>query len=321
MPSGTAVIMLDECFREAVEQLVIGPLREQDWTVHSRFRDRPYEGTQLLSVLKTAQIAVIGTEVIDRVVIQNATGLKLICCSGGGVDHVDLSTAQQRGITVTHAPMANTNAVAEFAMALITDRMRRISESCEAVKEGRWPLLVGRHCRTTTLGVVGLGRIGRLTAKKAVGMGFRVIGNDVDPGESCPGVRLVDMDTLLAESQVIVVHVPLTEFTRNLVSYNEFAKMRNAPFLINVSRGGVINEDALIDALERDLICGAALDVFSQEPLPPNSPLRKLGTGELLLTPHMAGSTEEAVMRVGETIHSQLVAFLRGETPPFCATV
>ena len=309
-------IRLAECFQEEISQYLIAPLREKGCTITERFMEHPLEEQQLIDALQGYTIAVIGTEDISRRVLEQ-TKLSMVCCSGGGLNHVDLKAAEALGIMVTHAPLANIHAVAEFAAAVLLDRMRRVTECRRAVENGSWPLLVGKYSGRTTVGIIGLGNIGRLAARKISGIGFHVIGYDVIRGEDSPYFEFVDMQQLLERSNAILIHIPLTAQTRGMIGEKEIAAMRNRPCIINLSRGGIVDERALVKALQEKRISGAALDVFEHEPLAESDLLCSFGEETLLLTPHVAATTRDAVACVSETISKQITSYLEGAEPPF----
>jgi len=242
----------------------------------------------------------VGSEMIDK-----ASELKAIGRAGVGIDNVDLDAATARGIAVFNSPGGNTIAAAEMTMALMLSLIRKIPAAEQSVRDGKWDRAVfkGNELKGRTLGLIGAGRIGGEVATRCQAFGMDCIVYDPyltqDRAEAI-NVRLVDLDNILDNADVISIHVPLTDETRGLLDGEAFSRMRNGVFVINASRGGVIDEPALADALKSGEIAGAALDVYEQEPLPDDSPLRDVPN--LVLTPHLAGSTAEAQVAVAREI-------------------
>jgi len=233
-----------------------------------------------------------------------------------GVDNIDLEAASERGIAVFNAPEGNTVAAAELTMALILTVVRRVAEADRSIREGRWnrSAFRGVELRGRLLGLVGAGRIGGEVARRCRAFGMDVIGFDpylaAETAEVL-GVRLVELDRLIDEADVITLHVPLTEETRGLIDEAVLRRMKRESFLVNASRGGVIDEDALAQALTEGWIAGAALDVYATEPLPADSPLR--AAPNLVLTPHLGASTREAQVEVAREVAIKLKAALLHE--------
>ena len=313
-------ITLGPEFRDAVETTLLPALEDGLLKADCRFQDDPPDLETVMERLARASAAVVGTESIPRSVIEASESLEIICCSGTGTDGIDHEAAKKHGVWVTHVPDGNTLAVAEYTVALLFDRLRHVSASCAAVREGRWPLMVGSSFASITVGIVGFGRIGRTVARLLEPLGMSLLVYDVvapSSGSSSPAVSVVELDTLLRRSDAILLHVPLTAQTAGLISRREVDKMELQPILINVARGGVVDTVALEEALRRGQIRSAALDVFAEEPLPLDNPLRSFPTDRLLLLPHAAAATAEASARTIETVRDQLLAWSRGEIPKY----
>ncbi len=227
---------------------------------------------------------------------------------GVGLDNIDLPGCEARGITVIPATGANARAVAEYVIGTMLSLLRGAYASTADVAAGKWPrnaLSQGLEAHGRTLGVVGFGGIGRLAAQLARGLGMRVVGSDaaLPPGHPIwgeAGAEPLPLDDLLAQADVVTLHVPLTPETRHLLDAARIDRMRAGAVLINTSRGGIVDEAALADALRAGRLRGAALDVFEQEPLPAGSPLAQ--APNLILTPHIAGLTQEANTRVSDMV-------------------
>ncbi len=255
-----------------------------------------------------------GTQV-TAAVIAAGSKLKIIGRAGVGVDNIDVPSATKAGILVVNSPEGNTIAAAEHALTLMMGLSRYISEANTSVKSGEWKRqqFVGVEVYKKTLGVVGLGRIGSHVAHVAMAMGMKIIAYDpyisLERAQQM-GIRLVDFKALVQEADYITLHIPKTPETTHLFNAETFDLMKPTARLINCARGGLIDEQALCEALEAKKIAGAALDVFTSEP-PTDSPLFKLGK-EILLTPHLGASTEEAQANVAIDVAEQIRDVLLG---------
>jgi D-3-phosphoglycerate dehydrogenase len=235
-----------------------------------------------------------GAKVTARV-LENPGQLKAIARAGVGVDNIDLVAATERGVAVLNAPAGNTVSAAELTMALILAMVRRVSEADAAMRKGTWAKLQGVELRGRTLGLVGAGRIGGEVAKRCRAFGMYVIAYDpylTDERAAELDVQRGTLDEVLEKGDIISLHVPLTDATKNMISTDALARVKKGAFLVNVARGGVVDEAALAKALESKHLAGAALDVYANEPLEKESPL--LNAPNILLTPHLGASTSEA---------------------------
>lgn len=252
---------------------------------------------------------------VTAALIAAADSLKVIARAGVGIDNVDVAAATQRGIIVVNAPTGNVSAAAEHTLALLLALARHIPAARQTLAQGGWNrnAFMGVELRGKTLGLIGLGRVAGQVAARVLGLNLRVLA--YDPYVSADyagniGVELVDLDRLLAESDFISVHLPLNEATRGLLDARRLAQCKPGVRLINTARGGIIDEEALLPALDSGHVAGAALDVFTQEPLPPDSPLRT--HPRLIVTPHIGGSTAEAQDQVAIDAAEQVVDVLAG---------
>lgn len=250
----------------------------------------------------------------DAEVIAAGTKLQVIGRAGVGVDNVDLEAATRAGITVVNAPTGNTIAAAEHTIALLLGLARKVAAADASVRRGEWKRsqFQGVELRGRTLGIIGLGKIGMAIADRARAFEMRLLG--MDPYVSAEqaalhGVELVDLDGLLAESDAITVHVPLSRATRGLIGPKAIAKLRPGAFVLNVARGGIVDEAAVAEALHAGHLGGAGIDVFESEP-PIGSPL--LEAPNTLLTPHLGASTAEAQVLVAEEVADQVLDVLAG---------
>ena len=256
-----------------------------------------------------------GTKVTKDVIEAGKT-LKIIGRAGVGVDNVDVPAATRRGIVVVNSPEGNTIAAAEHALAMMLALSRHIPVADKSVKEGQWnrKAFTGVEVYKKTLGVVGLGKIGSHVATVARAMGMKLLAYDpfisTERAEQL-GCRLVDLDLLLREADYVTLHLPKTPETANLINPETLATMKPTARIINCARGGIIDEGALATALSEGNIAGAALDVYAEEPLGESSTLRSLGK-EIILTPHLGASTEEAQVNVAIDVAEQIRDVLLG---------
>jgi D-3-phosphoglycerate dehydrogenase/(S)-sulfolactate dehydrogenase len=253
------------------------------------------------------------TKVTARL-LEKAGRLKVIGRAGVGVDNVDLDAATRRGVVVMNTPGGSSVTVAELALAMILSLYRHVPAATASVKAGRWEKkkFQGREIAGKTLGVVGIGNIGSVLVDRALAMKMRVVAYDpfITPEAAAKlGATLVDLETVWREADVVSLHVPLTDQTRNLVDAATLAKLKKGAILVNCARGGIVDERALADALASGHLGGAALDVFEQEPPPQDHPL--LAQPAFVCTPHIGASTEEAQSAVAVALAEQLVAYLR----------
>ena len=265
-----------------------------------------YEGVMVRSATK-----------VTRRVIEAAGKLRLIGRAGVGVDNIDRDAATERGIVVMNTPLGNIVSAGEQALALMFSLARNTPAADASMKEGKWnkKAFTGVELGGKTLGVVGLGKIGSLVARvgKATSMRVMVFDPYLNPERATElDVEQVDLDTLLEEADFVTLHVPLNDSTRGMIGADALKKMKKTARLVNCARGGVVDEAALSEALEKGEIASAALDVFAKEPLPGDSPLRK--TRNIVLTPHLGASTAEAQERVAADLARQFVDyFVKGE--------
>tara|TARA_Y100000589_G_scaffold57459_1_gene47806 strand:- start:2394 stop:3980 length:1587 start_codon:yes stop_codon:yes gene_type:complete len=256
-----------------------------------------------------------GTQVTGEI-INSSNKLRIIGRAGVGVDNVDVRAATQKGVLVVNSPGGNTIAAAEHTIAMMLALSRNIPVAHTSTKAGKWERkkFVGNELFKKQLGVVGLGKIGTHVAKVANALGMNVTGYDPfvsNERAQQMQVRLLDLNTLFEESDYVTLHLPRTSETENLVDLNILRLMKSNSKLINCARGGIIDENALAEALNTSLIGGAAIDVFSEEPLNPDSPLLKVDKN-LILTPHLGASTKEAQENVAVDVAEQIKDVLLG---------
>ena len=230
---------------------------------------------------------------------------------GVGLDNIDVPACEARGATVYPATGANDASVAEYVIATATALLRGAYMATAAVAAGEWPrqALIGRELGGRTLGLIGYGAIARQTAERARALGMDIVAHDPFV-TSAEGTRMLALEALLAEADVVSLHVPLTPQTRHLIDAEALARMRPDAILVNAARGGVVDETALAEALRAGRLGGAALDVFETEPLTAEAGAKFAGLPSLILTPHIAGVTEESNVRVSSLIADRVLAHL-----------
>lgn len=270
---------------------------------------------ELIRILPAYEAILVrsGTKV-DREVLEAGKALKLVGRAGVGIDNVDVAEATRRGIVVMNTPGGSAVTVAEQTVAMILAMLRHIPAATASVKAGKWEKkrFQGREAAGKTLGVIGIGNIGGIVVERAKAFGMKVIGHDPFISREAAmklGIELVPLEELWFRSDVISLHVPLSEQTRHLVNARTLAKMKPGSYLVNAARGGVVDEHALAEALRSGHLAGAALDVFETEPPPPDHPLFELEN--FVAAPHLGASTQEAQQVVAELLAEQVVAFFQ----------
>lgn len=281
----------------------------------------PYRGKglsekELLGLIGGVDGLLTGVDKVTRKVIQSADKLKVISKFGAGVDNIDVGAATERGIIVTNTPATNSDAVADMAFALIFAVARRIPYACDKVRNGQWPLMVGVEVWNKTIGIIGLGQIGKRVAMRATGFNMEILTYEKFPDQEFireNKIKLVPLNQLLRESDFVSIHVPLTHETENLIGPDQLEMMKPTAFLINTSRGRIVDEDALYAALKSGQIAGAAFDVLKEEP--PRE-RRLLELENMVVTPHISFMTREAITHMEKLSAQNLIDVLRGDYPP-----
>lgn len=258
----------------------------------------PYSYETFKKKATQADGLIVGVDNVDEELIAACPKLKVICKFGVGTDNIAVDHASKRGIHIERTLGTNTNAVAEHVMALLFADAKQLYASIDEVKSGNWKKRTGIELAGKTLSIIGFGEIGRRLAKLAVGIGMNVLAydiTDIDPDSIDENIKLTSYEESIQESDYISLHVPLTVKTKDLISFQEFEKMKTSSCLVNTARGGVVNEEALLQALKTGAIRSAAFDVFSDEP--PVHNLELLEFEQFILTPHVASRTEESEKR------------------------
>jgi len=276
----------------------------------------------ILNIREKDGILCMITDKIDKDIIKESPNLKVISSFSVGLNHIDINEATRRGIYVTYTPGVLTNATADLAFGLMISTARRISEGDRFVRNGEWKggwgpnLFLGEGIWGKTLGIIGLGRIGTAVAERAMGFKMKILYHNRNRSilnEKKLGVEYRSLENLLKESDFISLHIPLTNDTYNLIDKNKLKMMKRNAVIINTSRGEIINEDELADALIEDRISGAGIDVFQTEPLPLNS--RLLKTKNIILTPHIGSATYITRNLMSEISSNNLLSVLKGKEP------
>jgi D-3-phosphoglycerate dehydrogenase / 2-oxoglutarate reductase len=282
---------------------------------------KPLTSAQVADLLPNIDGYIAGLDEIDRCALQNAKQLKVIARYGVGVDNVDLDAAKQLGITVTNTPGANSVSVAELALGLMLALARQIPAADAAVHQGIWPRLTGISLEGKTVGIVGLGAIGKQLSRRLTGFDCRILVYDPCPDEPFAqnhGLEFCTLPELLSRSDFVSLHMPLLPDTRGMVNSIFLEQMKQGSFLVNTSRGEVIEEEALLQALQTGHIRGAALDAFAVEPPDPHAPL--LAHPNVIGTPHLGAQTDGATSNMGWMAMNDCLAVLKGQEPryPVC---
>jgi len=289
-------------------------------------RDGIIPQSELLhGVATAAALYCMLTDRVDRELLDAAPDLRVIATMAVGVDNIDLDECTTRGIPVGHTPDVLTATTADMAFGLLLGAARRLGEGIGYVKAGEWgdwrpDLLLGHDVHSSTLGIVGLGRIGAAVARRAVGFEMRVVytGPRPKPGlEAELGVSFLDLGTLLAEADHVVITAPLNTATRGMINAGALARMKPTATIVNVARGALVDTVALVDALRRGTIAAAALDVTDPEPLPGDHPL--LDLPNCIVTPHLGSSSAATRAAMGELTARNILAGLAGSRLPACA--
>jgi D-3-phosphoglycerate dehydrogenase len=305
-PAQIKIFVADE-----VSDTGLQPLRDAQFLVEKRVS---LSLEALRQALKDCAGLVVRSETkVTSDLMDSATALRVVGRAGVGVDNIDVPAATERGIVVMNAPDGNTITTAEHTIALLIALARRIPQANTSLKSGRWErkTFIGVELQGKTLGVVGLGRIGRTVAARSRAFGMKIVAYDpfIAPEQARDAeIELAPLDELFANSDFITVHTPLTAETRGVIGRDAFAKMKKGVRIINCARGGLVDESALYDAIKSGTVAGAALDVFAEEPPPSNHPLLMLD--EVIVTPHLGASTTEAQEGVAFTVAEQMRDYL-----------
>lgn len=279
---------------------------------------KPLSSPELARLLPGMDGYIAGLDLIDRSALATADRLRVIARYGVGVDNVDQDAAKEKGIIVTNTPGANSVSVAELTIGLMLTLARQMQEAVSATRQGKFPRLSGISLEGKTMGILGLGAIGKQVARRLAGFDCNLLAYDPYPDTTFAekhNVRFVALDVLLAKADFISLHLPLLPETRGMVDEAFLGKVKKGAYLINTARSELIDEDALLSALQSGQLRGAALDAFAKEPPDPSHPL--LALPQVIATPHMGAQTDGATNAMGWMALHDCLAVLRGEQPKY----
>lgn len=279
------------------------------------FEKMPSSMREFIDRVKDADIVIVGRYGFSKKAFKASRNLKMVSVWQTGYDHIDLEIATEKGIIVSNVPDYAFDSVAEMVFALTLNLMRKVHIADSRLREGDfdWRDYIGNQLMGKTIGVIGTGSIGKRVIQIAHGFNMNILSVTGHPSEEKArrlGVKFVDLDTLLTESDIITLHVPLTPSTEKMIGTKELAKMKESAILINTSRGKVIDETALVEALKKKEIRGAGLDVFEKEPLPADNPLTELENA--VITPHIAFLSEESLEECTHVCVENVERFVAG---------
>ena len=306
MADSIRVLIADDMSKRAVEIL-----QKAGFTVDVKVGLKPEELAAIIG--QYHGLGIRSATKVTAAILENPGSLKIIGRAGVGVDNIDVKAAAAKNVLVINTPQGNAAAAAEMAIGLMFALARKIPQAAETMRQGIWEKkkFMGVEIAGKTLGVIGLGNIGRQAAERGVGLKMSVIGYDpiVKSETGLPaGVKLASLDDVITKSDFITLHVPLVADTKDLFNQATFAKMKKGSYLINCARGGVVNEDSVLEALTSGQLAGAALDVFGKEP-PEPAPLFQ--HENLIASPHLGASTREAQEKVAIELAEVFVGFLK----------
>lgn len=278
---------------------------------------KPLKEDDLIPIIGRFDGMIAGLDEITEKVIDNAKNLKVIARYGAGVDRVDLNAAKRAGIIVTNTPGVNSVSVAELAITLSLAASRNIIVGNNKTKEGNWPRLSGASLYGKTFGIIGLGRIGKEVALRIYSFNVKILAYDICQNKDFAfkyHINYVDLDTLLSNSDIVSLHIPVLSETKSLINKDTLLKMKKGSILINTSRGELVDEDALYESLVCGHLRAAALDAFMHEP-PVGSKL--LNLDQVITTPHMGAATDNASNEMTRVALKDCIAVLKGEKPRY----
>jgi phosphoglycerate dehydrogenase-like enzyme len=277
---------------------------------------RACSSEELQNLIQRVDGMIAGLDQIDRPVIEKASRLKVIARYGVGYDRVDIACAHEKGIIVTFTPGANAASVAELAIGLMLCLARDIPSTSEATKAGEWPRTSGVSLGGKTIGILGLGAIGKAVVKRLAGFECRILAHDIHIDQKFVEdnhVQLVDVESMLPEVDILSLHLPVTRETKGVVNAAFLSRMKTGSFLVNTARGELVDEKALVEALRSGHLRGAGLDAFFPEPPDPSNPL--LSMKNVIATPHAGAHSDSATKAMGEMALADCLAVLAGAQP------
>lgn len=280
----------------------------------------PLAGKDFINFIDGANAVILGNDKLERAQLSKVgDDLRLIVRYGAGLDGIDFALAEERGIKITNTPGANSEETADLSFALMLDLARKVTQSSTDLKAGIWKKQCGQSLYGKKLGIIGVGRIGMAVARRAMGFGLDIIGNDIleKPEAARFGLMYVSLNDLIEQSDIISIHAPLTSATKGLFGAKEFRRMKSNCLLINTARADIIRQTALLKALEEGQIAGYATDVYESDP---PKDMRLLERPNVIATPHIGSTTKEANLRMGEMVVDNILAYLAGMDLPNAVT-
>jgi D-3-phosphoglycerate dehydrogenase len=271
--------------------------------------------SEMRELIVGCDVAISGAEPMPAAVMDCAPQLRFVARAAVGLDSIDLMAARERGIGVSYVPGANADAVTELTISHILTLIRGVQRGDALLRKGEWFRVMGRSLEELTIGIIGMGKIGKRVARHLTAFGARIIANDLAPDEDFGALYRIEWaskERLLKEADVVCLHVPKAPSTLNMISREQLAMMKDGAFLINTARGGLIDEPAMIEALKSGKLAGAGLDVFSEEPY--RGPLSEVEN--IIMTCHMGANTRSSRARMEIQAAECLLAYLRGEPIP-----
>ena len=277
---------------------------------------QPLTGDALAELIKGVDGMIAGLDEINEQVIEAGDRLRVIARYGVGLDRVDLEAARRKGIVVTNTPGANATSVAELTVCLMIALARNLIDAERRTRAGEWPRQKGITLRGKTIGLIGLGSIGRQVAQMLRGFACRVLGYDpvvsAEQAAEC-GVEWAERDAVIQQADFLSLHLPVTPQTENMLNREAFSSMKDGVYIINTARSELIDEEALLEAIQSGKVAGAAIDTFRHEPPGADHPLLQLK--QVIATPHMGAHTDDAMNAMGRMALHDCLAVLRGEEP------
>lgn len=291
-------------------------LREHGCDLLINEQGRVYSEAKLIEVLPDVNATIAGSEPYNEKTLAAARSLKMIARVGVGYDMIDVAAATRHEVPVAMAFGTNHEAVADHAFALLAAMCNQLPTYHKQIARGQWGARFHRSLWKGTIGIIGLGRIGRALARRCAGFDMRILASDIAPDAdyaAANNIEMVDLETLLKESDFVSVNAPHTPLTDKMINAQRLALMKPGSYIVNTTRGGLVDEAALVDALSNNRIAGAGLDVMATEPLPGGSPLREFDN--VILTPHCAGVSDMAVTLMLDRCIDSILAIKDGRKP------
>lgn len=281
--------------------------------------DHPLSKKEMIDLALGADAVILGGGGMPRSVMEALPDLKVIAQHGRGIDYIDYAAATERGILIVNTPGVNTEETADLTFTLILDLERHVTQMNNEFKGGVWKKRVGHSLYGKTMGIVGVGNVGRAVARRAMGFGMDIVGNDINPQPEAAktGLIFTSLNDLLSRSDIVTIHTPLTTATKNLIGAKELRMMRDTAVLVNTARAGIIRQASLEKALRGGHLYGYASDVHHREPGPPPA---IADLPNVIITPHASSATYETNLRMGMAIADNIIAVKNGAIPPNLVT-